>query len=136
MAGFLAFVPAIINLVGGWITHKAEVAKIERQAEVDIKRAETKGRIDYISNKQLTDADWEARAMDASATSWKDEWLTLLFSIPLVMCFVPGLDQYVFAGFKSLEGTPQWYQWSLLVIVGASFGIKKMTDLIGRKGAE
>ncbi len=29
--------------------------------------------------------DWDLAAMRASQSSWKDEWLTLLFSIPLVL---------------------------------------------------
>lgn len=131
--GFLAFVPALINLVGGWITHKAKVAEIEREGEVEIKKAETVGRVNYIANKQLSDADWESRAMDASVSSWKDEWLTLLFSIPLILCFIPGMDVYVMAGFESLKGTPEWYQYSLLVIVAASFGVKQLTSFLDRR---
>ena len=31
--------------------------------------------------------DWDLEAMRATENSWKDEWITLLFSIPLILAF-------------------------------------------------
>jgi hypothetical protein len=46
----------------------------------------------------------------------------VVLSIPVIMCFVPGLDQYVFRGFESLEKTPEWFQYFLGVAVTSAFG--------------
>ena len=41
-----------------------------------------------IKKKQLTgEIDWDLEAMRATENSWKDEWITLLFSIPLILAF-------------------------------------------------
>ena len=38
-----------------------------------------------IKKKQLTgEIDWDIEAIKATENSWKDEWITLLFSIPLI----------------------------------------------------
>ena len=37
-----------------------------------------------IKKKQLTgEIDWDLAAIQATQNSWKDEWLTILFSVPL-----------------------------------------------------
>ena len=78
-----------------------------------------------IKKKQLTgEIDWDIEAMKGTQNSWKDEWLTVLFSIPLVMAFIPGGIVYVERGFAALEGMPEWYQYTLSIIVAASFGVR------------
>ena len=80
------------------------------------------------------DADWESKMADASANSWKDEWLTILFSIPLVLVFTGDWGREIVAnGFVALETMPEWYQYTLGVIVAASFGVRSATKFFGRK---
>ena len=44
-----------------------------------------------------------------------------------------GMEEVVSNGFAQLESMPQWYQYSLGVIVAASFGVRSATKLFGRK---
>jgi len=64
--------------------------------------------------------DWNINAQNNSG--WKDEWFTIILSIPMVMCFVPGLADYVQAGFAALETTPMWYQSAVGIAISSSFG--------------
>lgn len=92
-------------------------AKAEAEARVIVKAAEST-------------ADWERIMARNSGNSWKDEWLTLLFSIPLIMAFIPDAVPYVNEGFKVLETMPEWYQYTLSVIVAASFGVRSAIGFI------
>jgi len=85
-------------------------------------RAEAEARVMVTAAESV--ADWEYVMAKNSGTSWKDEWLTLLFSIPLIMAFIPGMVVYVQAGFVVLTNMPEWYQYTLSVIVAASFGVR------------
>jgi len=49
------------------------------------------------------------------------------------MAFVPGMEEIVANGFQQLEQMPEWYQYSLGVIVAASFGVRSATRLFGKK---
>ncbi len=69
---------------------------------------------------------WETIMAEASVTSWKDEWLTILFSIPLILAFVPPAVPVVKAGFEALQSMPDWYRYTLSVIVAASFGVRSV----------
>ena len=85
-------------------------------------------------------ASWEQLMASASATSWKDEWFTLLLSAPVValmwgisMNDVEILDRIGIA-FGELNMLPDWYQYLLFMAVSASFGIRGADKLLALKG--
>ena len=82
-----------------------------------------------IKKKQLTgEIDWDIEAMKGTQNSWKDEWITLLFSIPLILAFCGDWGrQVVTDGFTALEAMPEYYRYTLGIIVSASFGTRAAT---------
>jgi len=91
------------------------------------------GKISKSKAKAKANENWDVAAQSSSNTSWKDEWLTILFSIPLIMCFIPPMVPYVREGFNALESMPSWYQYMLSVIVAASFGVKSVIGIMNKK---
>ena len=57
-------------------------------------------------------------------TSWKDEYLTLLFSVPLILAFLPQTQEAVLKGFETLSKTPDWYMMLVTGIVAGVFGLR------------
>jgi len=101
---------SVTSLASSYLDGKTAIQK----AEATIRMKEATGEI-----------DWDLAAMRASQSSWKDEWLTLLFSIPLVLSFMGEWGRGVVAdGFTALAGMPQWYQIALGAIVSASFATR------------
>lgn len=78
--------------------------------------------IELIQNGQKLDNAWELEQIKNSG--WKDEFVLLLLSIPLVMSFVPEMQPYVVEGFAALSTTPEWYQWLILAVFTAVYGIR------------
>jgi hypothetical protein len=91
-----------------------------------------KGKIAKGEAKAANAATWEEQAMKNSSTSWKDEYLTIIFTIPLICCFIPFLVPYVKEGFAVLETMPGWYQITLSVIVAASFGVRSVIGFMNK----
>jgi hypothetical protein len=119
----------ISQLAGTWLEGKVEKTKAETGAKVAKARAEA-----VIMEKKATgEIDWDIAMAEGSKHSWKDEWLTILFSIPLILAFIPGMETVVQNGFDQLNRMPQWYQYSLGVIVSASFGVRSATKFFGKK---
>ena len=104
---------------------------IEGKNAVSKAKADAKAAVIVKSAEQ--EADWEKIMAENSGNSWKDEWLTLLFSIPLIMAFIPSMVPYVHEGFKVLEIMPDWYQYTLSVIVAASFGVRSAIGFMKAK---
>ena len=113
------------DAIGGYMETKKAKAKqklVKIEAETEIVKQQIKGEV-----------DWDLEAIKGSKESWKDEYLTILFSIPLLLCFLPFTVEYVERGFAALAMTPDWYKYTLGVIVSASFGIKGATKFFGKK---
>ena len=113
------------DAIGGYMETKKAKAKqklVKIEAETEIVKQQIKGEV-----------DWDLEAIKGSKDSWKDECLTILFSIPLLLCFLPFSVEYVERGFAALAMTPDWYKYTLGVIVSASFGIKCATKFFGKK---
>ena len=112
------------DAIGGYMETKKAKAKqklVKIEAETEIVKQQIKGEI-----------DWDVEAIKGSKESWKDEYLTILFSIPLLLCFLPFTVEYVERGFAALAMTPDWYKYTLGVIVSASFGIKGASKFFGK----
>ena len=124
-----ALIGPISQLAGTWLEGKVEKTKAETDAKVAIAKAEAT----IMEKKATGEIDWDLEAIKGSQNSWKDEWLVILFSVPLILAFIPGMEDVVSHGFQQLEQMPEWYQYSLGVIVAASFGVRSATKFFGKK---
>ena len=124
-----SFLGPAVNLVSTWLEGNVEKSKAKTAADVALKRAEAM----VYEKKATAEIDWDIEAMKGSQNSWKDEWLVILFSIPMILAFIPGMEGIVERGFRQLEQMPEWYQYSLGVIVAASFGIRSATKVFRKK---
>jgi hypothetical protein len=125
-----SLVGPIASLVSTWLNGKVETKAAETKAKVA--RAEAEAQI--LLSRATSEADWEKVMAQGSQNSWKDEWLTILFSIPLILVFIGDWGRVVVAdGFVALETMPEWYQYTLGVIVAASFGVRSATKFFGNK---
>lgn len=93
-----------------------ELAKLQGQIDVEKARAE------YKKADLQYDDEWELAQIKNSG--WKDEYVLILLSIPLLLCFIPFTAPWVLAGFAILAQCPDWYRWLILVIFCAIYGIR------------
>ena len=124
-----ALIGPIANIAGSWMDGKVEQTKAKAATNV----AKAKAEAVIMEKKATGEIDWDLEMAKGSHNSWKDEWLVVLFSIPLILAFIPGMEGIVQNGFEQLEKMPEWYQYSLGVIVAASFGVRSATKFFGKK---
>lgn len=122
-----ALISPIANLAGGYLKNKHEESQAKHQARMQV-----------IAN----DADWESKMADASATSWKDEFWTIVLAVPLfclgysVVADDPDIIERVSYSFAALDTLPDWYQYLLFMAVSASFGIRGADKLMKLRGGK
>ncbi len=118
---WLSLIKPVADIAGGFLKNKAEQSKAKHEAKMKV-----------IQN----DGDWENKAIDASANSWKDEFWTLVLSVPIFMIGYsivvgdPEIVNRVEQGFVALSGLPEWYQYLLFIAISSSFGIKGVSKLM------
>ena len=120
----------VANLAGTWLNGKVE----EKAAQNKVKVAKAEAEAQIMVSAATSEAEWDRIMANASANSWKDEWLTILFSIPLILAFCGDWGRGIVSeGFTALEAMPSYYQYTLGVIVSASFGVRAATKFFGGK---
>ncbi|MCO7226000.1 hypothetical protein [Pleionea sp. CnH1-48] len=94
-----------------WLTHKKEIKKIKTETQLAVLRAESQSKIRRAENQEAADINLDLVAL--KTRGWKDEYLLVIGTVPLVLSFIPDMQPYVKEGFKALAETPEWY-WYLL----------------------
>ncbi len=117
--GLLSGVP---QAIADYFNKRQEIASVEKLREMEYQEAVHQRRVDLIKQGLHADATWELEQIRASG--WKDEYVLIVLSIPLIGCFIPGFDTYILRGFHVLGTTPTWYQFMIPMIFGAVFGIR------------
>lgn len=137
MSWFSTILEPIVNLVKEpiveWQKRKTievenESKERDRQHELNLKKVDIA--FELAKQGQQIEADWDTNAQQDMKTSWKDEFYVILFSIPLVMAFIPDMQDIVLKGFETLNKTPDWYMLLITGIVASVFGLRW---LISRK---
>ena len=103
----------LTNLIGNHLERKAEEKKAVHERKLEAIKQES---------------NWENIHANNAASSWKDEWFTILFSIPCVLAFFPSMVPVVMQGFDVLNNMPDWYKGFLGAAVAASFGLRSLSN--------
>ena len=124
-----ALLGPVANLAGSWLQGKAD--KNAAAAQLKLVEAESKAKI--LLSKETSTADWERIMAENSGGSWKDEFFAVILAIPLILCFIPGMEGVVAHGFEQLSKAPDWYFYSLGIAISASFGVKGVKQFMGKR---
>ena len=111
---------------------RTDIAKTYWGNRAEEKAAKHQAKMNVIQN----DADWESKMAAASASSWKDEFWTIVLAIPIFMIgYAIAMDDMsvvtrVEASFLALSELPEWYQYLLFIAISSSFGIKGVSKIM------
>jgi hypothetical protein len=116
----LPIIGAIVGVVGKIAGSWLETRRVKAEGKIRLAAADIDARIK--KTEQMGEMDIEA--MKGMQFSWKDEYILVLMSIPIIMAFIPPLVPYVREGFAVIDTMPEWYKWSWMGIVTATFGLR------------
>lgn len=108
--------------VVGFLDNRSQRKHEQKTQVLELEKLRHEKQIELIQNGQELDNAWELQQIKNSG--WKDEFVLLLLSIPLIMSFIPNMQSYVVDGFEALSKTPDWYQWLILAVFTAVYGIR------------
>lgn len=112
----LAF-SALTDLGGKWLSNRKKKSEAKLRKELAILAGEREADV--------------ASANDMS-TSLKDEFLTIVLTIPLAVVFYaavwgdPAMITQVELSFAVMSSLPEWYQWCFMGCVAATFGLRSV----------
>lgn len=125
------------DIIGGLVKPVADVFTKKEERKMAAKSADAKIALAKQSGEDqitLTDAEWEAKSIDANTSSWKDEYLTLIITSPIVGLLAGGVwfaftgDSALLDGFnkgiEALKATGVDLGELMYVVVLAGVGLK------------
>lgn len=133
-------ITSLLSLGSTWMEGKnkqaeAELAAklVEIQADSDIKVAKALAVTRMAEEGQLQNYDLDRLAMEQMEKSWKDEIILIIFLTPVVMAFIPGMEEYSLAGFEVIDKMPEWYRYIIIGMVVVIYGLRGLLGKVLEK---
>ena len=118
----------LVTQVGGHIFKNRQRTKM-LMSDAQLKHA------DKMSTGQL---EYSGKLLEARQSDWKDEFILVLLSLPIVMLSIavysddPTAMEKMKLFFEYFSDLPFWYQTIFVCVIASVYGLKA-TDLIKRK---
>jgi cell division protein FtsL len=108
---------------------KAELLKVETelrvlQIEAQARTAEAQTKLEMAKQGQKIDFELDRESVRQMQKSWKDEFLLLLFSLPVILTFIPSMQPYVQKGWEMLNQAPEWFLWLYAAMIISVWGLR------------
>ena len=128
----IPIIGGIISGVSNFFGKKQEIKKASVTAKAKLEQARLEGK----QTLEMTDAEWESLAVQTQNNSWKDEYITIVITLPIVFILlgsllaalgVPGGKEAVqgaLEGIKELNQLGMDYGLILNAVVFAAVGLK------------
>lgn len=115
-----ALIGPLAGLAGSWLESKVEQTK----AKGAVAKAKAEAEAEVMKTAATHDSKWELIMAQSTQSSFKDEIVTVIVLIPVVLVFIPGMEDVVKNGFDRLNELPDWYQYLVFLVCSAALGIK------------
>ncbi|MCC5780540.1 hypothetical protein H7H48_15875 [Nitratireductor sp. B36] len=126
----IPFAEVVVREVSAWSERRDTI----RKAQLEVEVAELKAKAEIAAYKVKADVEWDLSWADAASRSWKDEFMLIIWAIPLIGLFLPGIRPFVLEGFEYLKtfhpDAPSWYMAGWAIIFAATFGFKQAVALM------
>ena len=117
---FQAFIGPIASLAGSFL--EGQVSK--QKAKATLAQTEAEAKAEIMKTAATHDSKWELIMAKSTQSSVKDEIVTVVVLIPVILVFIPGMEEVVKNGFERLNELPEWYTYLLFLTISAALGIK------------
>jgi len=125
----IPFLGALASLAGSVVESQIKKQKSKQV----IAQTEAEARAEVMKTAATHDSKWELIMASGTQNSIKDEIVTIVVLIPVILVFVPGMEEVVKSGFDRLNELPDWYQYLVFLVCSAALGIKGLDKFKGKK---
>lgn len=124
-----ALIGPLASLAGSFL--EGQVSK--QKAKATLAQTEAEAKAEVMKTAAQHDSKWELIMAESTKSSIRDEIVTIVVLIPVVLVFIPGMEEVVKNGFDRLNELPDWYQYLVFLVCSAALGIKGLDKFKRRK---
>lgn len=145
MIKLFGFIGNLLGIGGDYLKNKQKLKELKQVQQHEIIQAETRAAVDRIMSNTQSDNEIDLITARNKRYTSKDEILTYLFLVPVVIAtIVPiivayqsgdwiKLDEYFRDSYRSLDLLPNWYKYILGLIVIDVLGFRSFARKIIEK---
>jgi len=100
MTALTTLIGPVSNMIGKWQERRGQIAAAKHEANLE--------------------------RIKAQSGSWKDEFVLIIWSVPILAAFIPSLQDNAFAAFDYMKELPEWYMGGWVAISLTIFGVDKI----------
>lgn len=97
-----------------------------RRRKRELEDAKHARRVEVVQQGRVNEATWNQKHVESSG--WKDEYMTIVLSAPMILAFFPDMVPHIQAGFDALETMPDWYKAGVALMISAAFGYQRFVN--------
>lgn len=112
-----------LGIISGYFESKRKIAEAKTEAEIALQQAKITSALKIQEGEALHTIEWENLMAKASETSWKDEFVTIVISLPFLAAFF-GQGQAATRAFQAMQEAPEWYTYTFIAVFLAAIGIR------------
>ena len=117
---FQALIGPLASLAGSIV--EGQVSK--QKAKATLAQTEAEAQAEIMKTAATHDSKWELIMAESTKSSLRDEIVTVVVLIPVILVFIPGMEEVVKNGFDRLNELPEWYTYLVFLVCSAALGIK------------
>ncbi|CAB4138745.1 hypothetical protein UFOVP344_17 [uncultured Caudovirales phage] len=122
----------LFGIGAGYLEGRRKLKEVKVEAETRVLVARAEAEVARLSKAQDAEIAWDNTAVSQMDRSWKDEYLTLLLSAPIILAFLGDWGRKAAAdGFAAISNVPEWYMVAFMASIAASFGVRALVDRFG-----
>lgn len=141
-------IQAILALLGvagqsiqGWQQRKT----LEAEKKLEIEKIKAEASVEVARSLAQTEAEYDNLAQRQMQFSWKDEYLTIVFTAPFIVSFAAPFIQVssgvdlapaIAEAWRQVALAPPWYQATVIGIISATFGLRWLFKNMALKKVE
>ena len=103
------------------------------KAKATLAQTEAEAKAEVMKTAATHDSKRELIMAESTKSSLRDEIVSVVVLIPVILVFIPGMEQVVKNGFDRLNELPEWYQYLVFLVCSAALGIKGVDKFRKRK---
>lgn len=128
-----ALIAGLVGIVktglGGWLKSR----QVKQNTELQIKKIKAIAEVERAKSLAQVEAEYDTAAQHNMRYTWKDEYLVLTVSAPVLLTFFTpylsllldrDLTPQLAEAWSLLAGVPEWYQVIYIGIIIATFGLR------------
>ena len=119
----------LVAPVTGYFKERGQIKAATKERKDELTKLALTSKLESIRKAESVNLDLD-KANGSDPIPWANDVTLVLFLLPFVCAFIPATLPNITAGFEALEKMPEWYKYSLGMMLISVWGYRNLVSPI------